>query len=240
MNPTLELVVQKKNVFYTSSTLFTISKNYRTVATTEITSLSLGHTFVLVDGVSFPRRPSATKEVAAGEGGGGGEGREHELQQHKWRPPGENKKVQMLSRRGRRKKIGANAQPRREPPKKKRCKCLAAAGRGDPLRCRRKCAATLRDRRAGHTADWPYGAATAIFCGDARVRQISVDVGTSAAPMNVVHLGSPTNRRLLQVVSSGGAVMLKECFDSRDGRQHRSRLLPDFVLRCLQMGGTQL
>ena len=79
------------------------------------------------------------------------------------------------------------------------------------------------------------GASTSVFC----VRS-PLAMSMRAAPKDVVHLRSQTNRRLLQVVSPAGAVMLKESFGSKDGRQRRSIFLPYFVLRCLQMVGTQL
>ena len=62
------------------------------------------------------------------------------------------------------------------------------------------------------------GAATVIFCGMRRCARSPLAVVTGAAPMNVVHLGSPTNKKLVQVVSTACAVMLKESFGSMDER----------------------
>ena len=81
---------------------------------------------------------------------------------------------------------------------------------------------TSRQTRWARQLTGQTGAATAIFCGDARVRQISAGDGHESS-----------------AIAPADAVMLKECFSSRDGCRRRSRPLPRFVLRCLQMGGTQ-
>ena len=86
------------------------------------------------------------------------------------------------------------------PPRLTASTFLSATDNCDPVRCRRKCAATLRGKRASRADQ--TGDGTAIFRGDEAVRQMPVATGMRAAPMNVVHFRSPTNRSLAPSVRS--------------------------------------
>ena len=70
------------------------------------------------------------------------------------------------------------------PPRLTPRTVLSAADRGNPFRCRRNFAATLRDRRAGHDS----------FFGDAGVRQISSSDGHESSA-NECHAPWVTHQR---------------------------------------------